>query len=65
VEQPGEPVADADGVLVISVWAHGAGGTMLARLTGGGTAATPRARAVTSADQLHSALDEWLASLGL
>lgn len=65
MEQPGEPVADADGVLVISVWARGAGGAMLARLTGSGTVATPQVRAVTSADQLHSALDEWLSSLGL
>ena len=65
VEQRGEPVADADGVLVISVWARGAGGTMLARLTGGGTPATPEVRAVTSTDQLHSALDEWLGSLGI
>lgn len=64
VEQPGGPVADADGVLVISVWAHGAGGTMLARLTGG-KPTTPEVRAVTSADELHSALDEWLASLGI
>jgi hypothetical protein len=65
VEQPGGPVADADGVLVISVWRHGAGGAMLARITGAGTAATPDVRAVTSADQLHSALDEWLAALGI
>jgi hypothetical protein len=38
---------------------------MLARITGAGTAATPDVRAVTSADQLHSALDEWLAALGI
>lgn len=65
MEQPGGRAADADGVLVISVWAHGAGGAMLARLTGGGKAATPDVRAVTTADQLHSALDEWLAALGI
>jgi len=65
VEQPGEPVAEPDGVLVISVWAQGVGGGMLARLTASGRSATPDTTAVTTSDQLHSALDEWLDSLGI
>jgi hypothetical protein len=55
------PIADADGVLVISAWSEGASGKLLARVTMAASAdPEPAVRVVTSPDDLHDVVDEWL-----
>jgi len=51
---------DADGVLVVSAWTRGVNGTMLARVTMSGGDPSPMVRVVTSPDELHAVIDEWL-----
>lgn len=64
MEQAGGPRNDADGVLVVSAWMQGAEGHMLARITMTGEQSREEVRVVTSPNDLHAAVDEWLASLG-
>lgn len=63
MERAGGPRSEADGVLVVSAWMQGAGGHMLARITMTGEEPGEVVRVVTSPDDLHAAVDEWLASL--
>ncbi|HLN79249.1 MAG TPA: hypothetical protein VK204_19555 [Nocardioidaceae bacterium] len=63
MDTAGGPHNDADGVLVVSAWMQGAAGQMLARITMTGEDSSPEVRVVTSPDELHAAIDEWLASL--
>ena len=63
VDDAGETRNDADGVLVVSAWTRGAADDLLARITMSGKGSTPLVRAVTSRDELHAAIDEWLGSL--
>jgi hypothetical protein len=64
VDTAGGPQNDADGVLVVSAWMQGAAGQMLARITmSGKDSSSPVVRVVTSPNDLHEAIDEWLAAL--
>jgi DNA polymerase elongation subunit (family B) len=55
--------ADADGVLVISVWTDGAGSDFLARVTMSRAIAEPQVRVVASAEETLAIVSEWLDEL--